>query len=179
MGFLLGAYGKIMAGKRVRDLQYKQTQLTMRLQRVSKNVAEMEKRFTAQEKQINIGIQQQYMYAMMPYNNIISQYTQIGDPNSPDYQDRITTAQQNMQEYSRLQMAWQFQMSLAKQAWSYMFEMQRDSQLVPLKEEEDAIQTELESVKSQLKIAEQEYKAKEEEEKAGVQMLKPDYTGQS
>ena len=42
MGFLNGAYGKLMAGKLVRDLQYQMTGIQSQLRRVTRQVGDME-----------------------------------------------------------------------------------------------------------------------------------------
>ena len=49
MGFLSGAYGKLMAGKLVRQIQYQLTGVQSQLRRVTKEVGDMEKMFTAKE----------------------------------------------------------------------------------------------------------------------------------
>lgn len=59
MGFLSGAYGKLMAGKLVRDLQYQMTSVQSQLRRVTKEVGDMEKMFTAQERNLKAQMQSQ------------------------------------------------------------------------------------------------------------------------
>lgn len=64
MGFLSGAYGKLMAGKLVRDLQYQMTSVQSRLRRVTREIGDMEKNMQAQERNMNAQFQNQSIWAM-------------------------------------------------------------------------------------------------------------------
>ena len=173
MGFLSGAYGKIMAGKYLRDLQHKQTLVTARVRRVTKEVANMEKSLTRMEKQVNANMQYQMQSIMLP----IMQQTGINPASGQFINSNINSQSDEWKYYTATSQALQQQMALAQSMWAEQFDMIRESMLQPLKDEEDSLQTELDSLKSQILIAEQEYKAKQEEEKSGAQNLKPDYTG--
>ena len=50
MGFLLGAFGKLAAGRRVRQLQAQMMRVQSRLRRATRDVSEMEKQLQRQEK---------------------------------------------------------------------------------------------------------------------------------
>ena len=50
MGFLLGAYGKLMAGKRLRALQARMMSVQSRLRRATRDIEQMEKYWTRIEK---------------------------------------------------------------------------------------------------------------------------------
>lgn len=176
MGFLTGAYGKIMAGKYYRDLQYRQTLVMAQVRRASKEVADMEKYLTRMEKQVNANMQAQMQMA----------YQQAGFSNGYDFFGTnggsalgtgTWTNGQN-QDYMRFSQMMQMQMAQAQSVWQTQFDMIRESMLQPLKDKEDELQTELESLKTQTMLAKEQYEAHKEEEKAGVQYLKPDYTGQ-
>ena len=67
MGFLNGAYGKLMAGKLVRDLQYQMTGIQSQLRRVTRQVGDMEKMFTQQERNMKAQMQSQMQMAMLGY----------------------------------------------------------------------------------------------------------------
>ena len=60
MGFLNGAYGKLMAGQLVRDLQYQMTGIQSQLRRVTRQVGDMEKMFTAQKRNMQTMMQSQH-----------------------------------------------------------------------------------------------------------------------
>ena len=175
MGFLSGAYGKLMAGKLVRDLQYQMTSVQSRLRRVTKQVGDMEKMFQAQERNLKSAMMGQMNYATM----VAMQGAGFNvDPNNP------LGAYNNMSSkdysaFAAVQQQIQMQYSMAQSMWQNMFEMQRESMLEPLKDLEDSLQTEKDNLESRLKIAQAEYDAKKEEEKAGVKGLTPDYTGQA
>lgn len=162
MGFLSGAYGKLMAGKLVRDLQYQMTSVQSRLRRVTREIGDMEK---------NMQMQASVFGAMSRAG--------VGgfDPtNMLGVTSGMTTEQYSL--YSMIQQQVQQQYSMAQSMWQNMFEMEREAQLQPLKDLEDSLQTEKDNLESRLKIAQAEYDAKKEEEKAGVKGLTPDYTGQ-
>ncbi len=175
MGFLSGAYGKLMAGKLVRDLQYQMTSVQSRLRRVTKQVGDMEKMFQAQERNLKSAMMGQVNIATM---EAMQRAGFNVDPNNP------LGAYNNMSSkdytaFAAVQQQIQMQYSMAQSMWQNMFEMQRESMLEPLKDLEDSLQTEKDNLESRLKIAQAEYDAKKEEEKAGVKGLTPDYTGQA
>lgn len=171
MGFLSGAYGKIMAGKYLRTLQHKETMVQARLRRATKDVANMEKYLTRMEKQVNANMQYQYSQTMIPL---------MQGMGNPLMGTGAISSQQSdaWMFYTQQQQYMQQRMSMAQNLWSEQFEMIRESNLQPLKDEEDSIQTELDSLKSQIQLAQAEYDAKKEEEKAGAKNIAPDYTGQ-
>lgn len=175
MGFLSGAYGKLMAGKLVRDLQYQMTSVQSQLRRVTKEVGDMEKMFTAQERNLKAQMQSQMN------NSVFSLMQGAGfGAFDPSNMAGVTSglSQAQFSEYSQKNQYIQQQYAMAQSAWQDMFEMQRESMLQPLKDLEDDLQTQKDNLESRLKIAQAEYDAKKEEEKAGVKGMTPDYTGQ-
>ena len=81
-------------------------------------------------------------------------------------------------QYAKFSQMAQMKYAQSNAMWQNMFEMQRDSVLQALKDEEDDLQTQKDNLESRIKIAQAEYDAKKDEEKQGAQGLKPDYTGQ-
>ncbi len=180
MGFLSGAYGKLMAGKLVRDLQYQMTSVQSRLRRVTRQVGDMEKMFQTQERNMKAAMQSQMQYG------IYGAMQSLGIPGfsaGMSSNDAIAAfgnlSKDQINEYSYAQQVISMQTAQAQSMWQNMFEMQRESMLQPLKDLEDSLQTEKDNLESRLKIAQAEYDAKKEEEKAGVKGLTPDYTGQA
>lgn len=157
MGFLSGAYGKLMAGKLVRDLQYQMTSVQSRLRRVTREIGDMEKNMQTQERNLKAQMQNQMQASI---------FGAMGQAGVSGFdQTNMLGVVGGMN-------------SMAQSMWQNMFEMEREAQLQPLKDLEDSLQTEKDNLESRLKIAQAEYDAKKEEEKAGVKGLTPDYTGQ-
>lgn len=184
MGFLNGAYGKLMAGKLVRDLQYQMTGIQSRLRRVTRQVGDMEKMFTAQKRNVQAMMQSQMQYAIGGTANALGlPMAQNGDLNALGftYANMAATGSMNstqMQQYAMIQQSVQQQFSMASNMWQNMFEMQQEAMLQPLKDLEEDLQTQKDNLESRIKIAQAEYDAKKDEEKQGAQGMKPDYTGQ-
>ena len=175
MGFLSGAYGKLMAGKLVRDLQYQMTSVQSQLRRVTREVGDMEKMFTAQERNLKAQMQSQMN------SSVFSLMRGAGfGAFDPSNMAGVTSgiSQEQFSQYSMFNQMVQLQYAMAQSAWQDMFEMRRESMLQPLKDLEDDLQTQKDNLESRLKIAQAEYDAKKEEEKAGVKGMTPDYTGQ-
>lgn len=172
MGFLMGAFGKLQAGKYYRNLQYQLTLVTQRHTRVTKQIANMEKMFDTQERNLKTRLQGQmydYMRAQTGGVGLMGANpadAQLGgyDPEEISIWNRANAEAQQM-----------YSMSL--NMWQNVFEMQKESMLEPLKDLESSLSTRKESLESQIQIAKQDYEAKKEEEKDGAQNLKPNYTG--
>ena len=176
MGFLMGAYGKLMAGKYLRNLQFEQMQIQSQLRRVTKQVQTMQKMFDSQKRNISNQLQAQYSnYSMGLMSGLGMDKTANGFLNG---QANGGVDQSTMYAYNQQQMQMQMQYAQAKNYYENMFEMKQESMLQPIKDLEEDLQVRLDSLKSQILIAENEYKAYQEEEKAGAQSIKPEMTGQ-
>ena len=175
MGFLNGAYGKLMAGKLVRDLQYQMTGIQSQLRRVTRQVGDMEKMFTQQERNMKAQMQSQMQMAMLGYADL-----QPGTNFGQFTPDMALNAFKGMDsnKYAQFSQMVQMQYAQSNAIWQNMFEMQREAMLQPLKDLEDDLQTQKDNLESRIKIAQAEYDAKKDEEKQGAQGMKPDYTGQ-
>lgn len=175
MGFLSGAYGKLMAGRLVRDLQYQMTSVQSRLRRVTREIGQKEKQYQIQERNMKQQMQAQLNNVMLGY---------LGLPFGGTVGNMDATAAQNLfgnidtSKYSQAMQLAQMQCSTAQQVWQNMFEMEREADLQALKDVEEDLQTEKDNLESRLQIAKAEYDAKKEEEKDGAKNLTPNYTGQ-
>lgn len=195
MGFLLGAYGKLAAGARRRALQARQMQISSKVRRAARDVANMEKMIDRQQKSMEQQLTLQNTMAKQMYQNQMMGV--MYDPNS-EYAKALKTLQtENLSNEERSAAAAkvsQFQqtmssqisqmssyadtqLALNKQQIENQVEMMRDQMLEPLKDEEDSLQIELETIKSQLLVADEDYKACVEMEKADAKNLAPNYTG--
>jgi len=199
MGFLLGAYGKLMAGKRVRALQARMMSVQSQMRQATRQVASMEKMINAQQKMMmnnmrlysvfqSMGLQQGSQAALQSLQEDI-----FGDLYGLNYQ-KMSDAQKK--EFASLQTQYQLealtinnQMSSAQQMTQMTMqqmqmqieqeiEMMKELQLEPLKDLEEDLQLEKDSLESQIQIAQADYEACKEMEKAGVKTLTPQYTGQ-
>ena len=56
MGFLLGAYGKLAAGSRMRSIQARMLRVSAKLRRITRQVQNMEKMISRQEKTLTNNI---------------------------------------------------------------------------------------------------------------------------
>lgn len=177
MGFLMGAFGKLQAGQRMRQIQYQLTGVQRRLRKATRDIGDREKMWKSRENQINNQMTAQMNYYKMGC------YAQAGLPQfggqiSPDAfndQNNYNKLQQAQYLTSQMQMVFTQMSSM----WKEQFEAERDADLQALKDYEEDLQIEKDNLESQLKIAQADYEANKEMEKQGAQNIKPDYTGQS
>lgn len=161
MGFLSGAYGKLMAGRLVRQLQWQLTSVQSRLNRVTKQVGDMEKSLQSQQRaasMFNSNIFNQMRMGM------ISEANQ-GDANS---YNAFLMATGNLQQ----------NMAMQQQMMAEQFDIMRDAQLEPLKAIQEQLETEKDNLESRLELAKGQYEAKKKEEQDGAKNMVPEYTGQ-
>ena len=189
MGFLMGAYGKLMAGQRMRSIQFQLTTVQSRLRRITKEIGLKEKMYEAQKRNMNNMLQAQTQAYIL---GGLSQMAASGNQMAAAYGAMMTTGQMVNSndfkqeerlafstDYSALQQNAQMQASMAKNMWEQTYEMQKEADLQALRDVEESLQLEKDNLESQLKIAQADYEANKEMEKQGAQNLKPDYTGQS
>ena len=183
MGFLMGAYGKLMAGKYLRNLQYELMNVTSQHRKVAKQLGDMQKNMTSQKRNMQTMMQSQMQSAQMglmsglfpgmaangmnPFGLIDMSGSGNSQLNQTDYM-----------KYTQIQQYMQQQFAMANNLWENMFEMQQESMLQPLKDLEEDLQTQKDNLESRIKVAQTEYEAYKDEEKQGAQNLKPEITGQ-
>ena len=161
MGFLSGAYGKLMAGRLVRQLQWQLTSVQSRLNRVTKQVGDMEKSLQSQQRAASMFnsnmFNQKRMELMAGFNQ--------SDANS---YTAFLMATGNLQQ----------NMAMQQQMMAEQFDIMRDAQLEPLKAIQEQLETEKDNLESRLELAKGQYEAKKKEEQDGAKNMVPDYTGQ-
>lgn len=190
MGFLLGAFGKLAAGRRVRQLQAQMMRVQSRLRRATRDVSEMEKQLQRQEKaQLNAVTAQGMMAkqcalgqvlggdqsAFQALQQTIASGGTLSAEDTQKYNNWSSMYTQGSTTISAYNEQWISQM---KQQVSNSFEALRETQLEPLKDEEELLQTEKDSLESQIQIAQQDYEACKKMEQADAKNLAPNYTGQ-
>jgi len=174
MGFLMGAYGKLMAGQRMRSIQFRLTTIQSQLRRVTREIGDKEKLYAAQERNMRSQMQSQMQAAIYGYMGMNPAMAQMNMNNPAYFQQNM-----DMTQYAQFAQMVQMQFSGAQTLWQNVFEMQKTADLNALKDLEDELQIEKDSLESQLKIAQADYEANKDMEKQGAQNLKPDYTGQA
>jgi len=199
MGFLLGAYGKLMAGKRVRSLQARMMSVQSQMRRATREVASMEKMINAQQKQMlnnlrlfssmkNWGMQSSVQAQLLElqkekFGSLFGKnYQDLTDAQKKDYNSASTAYQMEASiinnQMSSMQQMTQMSMQQMQAQIEQEVEMMKELQLEPLKDLEEDLQLEKDSLESQIQIAQADYEACKEMEKAGVKSLTPQYTGQ-
>ena len=184
MGFLLGAFGKLQAGARRRQLQAQLMSVQTRLRRASRQVQNMENMLNRQEKSMQNAITMQSQIAsnnaqQSLWSSNMSAYDgKDASQLSKEEQAAYSTAQARFnQQFSQVNTSIQMQAAMQKEQITQYFEQVRETQLQALKDEEDLLQSEKDSLETQLQIADADYKACQDMEKQDAQMLKPNYTG--
>lgn len=203
MGFLSGAYGKLQAGRLVRDIQHQLTSVNRRIRRVTRDMHQKQKMYQSQERNMKLQMQNQMRtYIGVGLQNLVQQ---VEDPkvaaqlaaygsmygmavnggNLSNMGAGLFNTSGDMSVmshasnlYSYVQQDAQMRYTQAMTMWENMHEMQEQADLDALKDLEEDLQSEKDSLESRLAIAKEEYDAKKQEEKDGAKSLQPDYTGQ-
>lgn len=194
MSFLLGAFGKLAAGRRCRDLKARMMRVQTRLRRATRQTATMSKMIETQKKMelnqltANASMANAMMggaiFDYMNRNNmpITQEQAQlfqsgIGFNNASEMDETTkkaysawTSLQTNMKASNEMMLA------QLKNQIEEKYENMNDYLLEPLKQEEESLQTEKDSLESQLQIAQADYEACKQMEKADAKNLKPEYT---
>lgn len=193
MGFLMSAYGKLMTGKLVRDLEFRLMSVTRRASKITKEIQEKEKYYQAQERNMKQQMQNQIMFGtygaaqalgipvmpgmgmqganMMGYNMMNMAY---GGALNMLQGGQGAFKQQDMLAYQQVQQAMQWQFSQANTMWQNIFEMERDADLQALKDIQDELETEKLSLESRINLAKEENKYYKESEKGQAKDLVPE-----
>jgi len=193
MGFLLGAFGKLAAGRRVRALQARMMRVQTKMRRATRQIEQVSKMLETQKKlelnsltymQMGAGsmfpkfIQQELMKGMS--DETLAKFMGMGGVTVNTYDPKET------QQYGEFQMHMsslkaQNEMYIAsmKSQIEEKYENLNDMMLEPLKMEEDSLQTEKDSLESQIQIAQADYDACKKLEQSEAKNLAPNYTGQA
>ena len=161
MGFLLGAYGKLMAGKRVRQLQARMMSVQSQLRRATRDIENMEKMINSQQRQMTNSMRMFNTMNMAGMQNGLNVtlstlqqsifgkfYEKYGNDNSKwdaeaqkmyaslttDYQMQAQLANNSM---TSMQQMMQTSMMQQQQQVENYVEMMKEMQLEPLKDVEE------------------------------------------
>ncbi len=190
MGFLIGAFGKLMAGKRLRSLQVRMMHVQSQMRRATRNVADMEKYFTKLERdnksQMSLfgstflanfqRTSQEEMLKRAGFTGGLQELSacQDSDKINKYYQLMSAMSSETAAQQQKIQAMVQMQNSMMEAE----IEAMKEAQLQPLKDLEEELQVEKDSLESQIQIAQADYDACKEMEKAGAKTMTPQYTGQ-
>lgn len=192
MSFLLGAFGKLAAGRRVRDLQARMVRVQSRLRRATRQIETTSKMLESQKKfeLNNLSLQTQYG-SMFAQNNLqASLLGALGDAGTTllagggtqDFVKGLTQDQQKQwfnyqNSMNQMKANNEIYIAQAKMEIESKYENLNDILLEPLKMEEDSLQTEKDSLESQLQIAQADYESCKKMEQSDAKNLAPNYTG--
>lgn len=182
MGFLMGAMGKLQAGKRMRNIQYQQLSVQRRLRQVTNELKSREKMWTSRETQLkNQMTAQCNAYCQAAVERANCPDFMSGNANWTDISEKFNdpTFSAGLQVAAMLRQNAQAQFAQMQTLWQQQFEAERDADLQGLKDIEESLNIEKDNLESQLKLAQQDYESMKDMEKQGAQNLKPDYTGQA
>lgn len=190
MSFLLGAFGKLAAGRRVRDLQARMMRVQTRLRRATRQIETMSKMIETQKKLELNNLTAQASFANANMNGLIGQQLGLSqdqlnlfcggsafndskiDDATRELYGRFTGMQTSLKAGNEMTLA------QLKNEIEEKYENLNDFLLEPLKQESDSLQTEKDSLESQLQIAQADYEACKKMESADAKNLAPNYTGQ-
>lgn len=191
MSFLLGAFGKLAAGRRVRDLQARMMRVQTRLRRATRQVETMSKMIETQKKMELNNLTAQASFANSNMNGLIASQMGLTPEqlnlfsggtgfNTGSNMDNATRALygQFTQYQTNLKAGNEMTLAQLKNQIEEKYENMNDYMLEPLKQESDSLQTEKDSLESQLQIAQADYDACKKMESADAKNLAPNYTGQ-
>ena len=179
MGFLTGAYLKMQSARMRLQLQNELTRIVSQMNRVTKQIGQVERMMTSQQRNANAMIQAQMQQSIfgaakdlgINYNNptdTLNQGLSGADPNMYVKMQQLAGIQQNVQ----------MQGAQAQSVWADYFDMMRESQLEPLKDLEIALGQEKANIESRLKLIEGQEEAAKQMEKSSQKDFVPEYTGQ-
>ncbi len=188
MGFLLGAFGKQMAGTRYRSLQARLMHISSRARRVHNSLDRLQKSIERDKKRELNALSAQNTAANMTAQQQLNAVLQGILPSLGLGTDAksMTTDQQAAYnaKYNEANAAYQMskahmdmQIAAEKQRIEDYYDDYQESLIEPLKMEEEELQSEKERLESQVTMAKQDYEACQKMEQADAKMLQPNYTG--
>ena len=163
-----------------------------RARRATRDVADMTKLIDRQEKTMlnNLSVSSNYanQYAAYglqasifnsdKYKDVMSKINS-GSTNELTENERLLYSQAQSelsQQSANMKMMCEQNVAMQKQQIQDYFEMLRETQLEPLKDEEEMLQTEKDSLESQIQVAQADYEACKKMEQSDAKNLAPSYT---
>ncbi len=168
MGFLTGAFLKMYTTRMRIQLQHQLTTITMRQNRITKQIGDMEKKLTQMKQAATMGVSASMQMQNAEAASIFQQASASGDTNA------MTQANVQYQNAMALN-AMNAQMS--KSMIEQQYEQMSEAQLEPLKNMEEQLAMEKANLESRIKLIEGQEQASREMEKSSQKDFVPEYTG--
>ena len=168
MGFLTGEFLKMYTTRMRIQLQHQLTTITMRQNRITKQIGDMEKKLTQMKQAATMGVSASMQMQNAEAASIFQQASASGDTNA------MTQANVQYQNAMALN-AMNAQMS--KSMIEQQYEQMSEAQLEPLKNMEEQLAMEKANLESRIKLIEGQEQASREMEKSSQKDFVPEYTG--
>lgn len=173
MGFLTGTYLKMQTARMRIQLQHQLTSVMSQLNRVTKQMGQMEKMLTSQQRSADLALRQQTQASI--WGTLQQKYPGV-DPNNPTTLTGLDSAA--MQAFSTVQQQMQYRYAQAQSVWADYFENYKEAQLEPLKSLEESLTIKKTNIESRIALIGEQEKAANDMIKSSQQDFTPQYSGQ-
>lgn len=168
MGFLTGAFLKMYTTRMRIQLQHQLTTVTMRQNRITKQIGDMEKKITQMKQAATMGVSSSMQMSNAAAASIFQQAAAGADTNAMttanvDYQNTLAMNAMNAQ--------------MSKSMIEQYYDQMSEAQLEPLKNMEEQLAMEKANLESRIKLIEGQEQASREMEKSSQKDFVPEYTG--
>ncbi len=187
MGFLLGTFGTISAGRLVRQLQSQMFKITNRRNRVTRDIQRMSDNLKrAQQRELNnlnlfsnstYMAAQQQLYQTTGLGALQAKWAQGGQLTAEEQQAFNQQSSMVSQNLSMMKAQNEQMVASMKQQIEDKYQALEEQMLEPLKDEEDLLTTQQDSLQARLEVAREDYKACKAMAKEDAKNLAPSYTG--
>ena len=187
MGFLLGTFGTISAGRLVRQLQSQMFKITNRRNRVTRDIQRMSDNLKrAQQRELNnlnlfsnstYMAAQQQLYQTTGLGALQAKWAKEGQLTAEEQQAFNQQSSMVSQNLSMMKAQNEQMVASMKQQIEDKYQALEEQMLEPLKDEEDLLTTQQDSLQARLEVAKEDYKACKAMAKEDAKNLAPNYTG--
>lgn len=187
MGFLLGTFGTISAGRLVRQLQSQMFKITNRRNRVTRDIQRMSDNLKrAQQRELNnlnlfsnstYMAAQQQLYQTTGLGALQAKWAQGGQLTAEEQQAFNQQSSMISQNLSMMKAQNEQMVASMKQQIEDKYQALEEQMLEPLRDEEDLLTTQQDSLQARLEVAREDYKACKAMAKEDAKNLAPSYTG--
>lgn len=187
MGFLLGTFGTISAGRLVRQLQSQMFKITNRRNRVTRDIQRMSDNLKrAQQRELNnlnlfsnstYMAAQQQLYQTTGLGALQAKWAKEGQLTAEEQQAFNQQSLMVSQNLSMMKAQNEQMVASMKQQIEDKYQALEEQMLEPLRDEEDLLTTQQDSLQARLEVAKEDYKACKAMAKEDAKNLAPNYTG--
>lgn len=187
MGFLLGTFGTISAGRLVRQLQSQMFKITNRRNRVTRDIQRMSDNLKrAQQRELNnlnlfsnstYMAAQQQLYQTTGLGALQAKWAKEGQLTAEEQQAFNQQSSMVSQNLSMMKAQNEQMVASMKQQIEDKYQALEEQMLEPLRDEEDLLTTQQDSLQARLEVAKEDYKACKAMAKEDAKNLTPSYTG--